>query len=350
MGKPHLQKMILESMKKHRIPGLAIGIIENGRLDFSHGYGLRDKEQNQLVDSNTIFEAASLSKPVFSYAVLKLIESKDLNLDTPLSQYLPNYISNDPRIEKITTRHILSHTSGFPNRANRTLKDGPLRIHFSPGSRFSYSGEGFVYLQKVIEKITQQPLQEFMNQSVFRPLKLDSSSFTWSDRFQARLSQGFDSDGAPSPREKYLHANAAYTLYTSISDYSKFIAAILNDSCFDNDPFQEMLRSQINVNPNCLIYLDPENSNSFESKVLSWSLGWGIESKKDHVVFWHWGDNGAFKNFVLFNMSTRSAVIIFTNSWDGMSAFPDILKGITGCTYLAFDWLERSYAIKDSLQ
>src|SRR5205085_228501 len=118
--------------------------------------GLLTKEP---VNTETIFEAASLSKPVSAYAALKLCDKGLLKLDEPLSNYLPEpYIADDPRIKLVTMRHVLTHTPGFPNwRRNATLN-----FINNPGEKFSYSGEGFVYLQAVVEHITRQPLQEYI--------------------------------------------------------------------------------------------------------------------------------------------------------------------------------------------
>jgi len=132
------------------------------------------------VTNETVFEAASLSKPVFAYGVLKLVDQGKLDLDTPLNKYLGNNydVVDDPRINLITARHVLSHTSGFPNwRDNDRTKN--LLIHFTPGDKWSYSGEGMVYLSKVIEKITGLSLEDFMQQTVLQPLGMTSSSYIW---------------------------------------------------------------------------------------------------------------------------------------------------------------------------
>lgn len=152
-----LEQMVPHLMTEADIPGLSIALIRDSKMIWSHGFGVTNSETKALVNANTVFEAASLTKPVFAYAVLKLVDSGKLDLDTPLVKYLPGKydVGDDPRLEQITARHVLSHTTGFPNwrpRGSQTIK-----IHFVPGHHFSYSGEGFVYLSRVVEHIAGEP-------------------------------------------------------------------------------------------------------------------------------------------------------------------------------------------------
>ncbi len=146
-------------MKDGEVPGLSIAVINDAKVVWQKSFSVVNSATNQPVSDDTIFEAASLSKPVFAYGVLRLVEKGKLDLDTPLVKYLPKpYVQNDERAGLITAWMVLTHTTGFPNwRNNQALK-----THFNPGERFSYSGEGFVYLQKVVEHLTGQPLDAVM--------------------------------------------------------------------------------------------------------------------------------------------------------------------------------------------
>src|SRR5215471_4940680 len=169
-----LDKWLPDRMAKGVVPGLSIALFRDRRRYWVHSFGVRDAKSGQPVTEETIFEAASLSKPVFAYGVLKLVDRGKLDLDIPLSRYMPQlYVEGDRRIDKITARIVLSHRTGFPNWRGA---GHPLEIYFTPGERFSYSGEGFVYLQKVVEAITGKPLNEYMSEAVFRPLGMASSS------------------------------------------------------------------------------------------------------------------------------------------------------------------------------
>jgi CubicO group peptidase (beta-lactamase class C family) len=146
---------IPDLMNRATVPGLSIALIEEDKVAWLGSFGARNAKTGEKVDERTVFQAASLSKAVFAYAVMKLADQGKLDLETPLSQYLPGYLENDDRINRITARHVLTHRTGFPNWRSGGK---PLTIQFTPGERFSYSGEGFVYLQRVVEKITGQPL------------------------------------------------------------------------------------------------------------------------------------------------------------------------------------------------
>ena len=147
-----LKQRIPQMMTDTNVPGLSIAVIQGARLVWSRGFGVRDRESNVPVDEGTMFEAASMSKPVFAYAVMKLCERGLLGLDTPLTKYTTRrFLKGDPRLDLITARHVLSHTSGFQN--TRSQRE-PLKIHFTPGEKWTYSGEGFAYLQSVVTHLT----------------------------------------------------------------------------------------------------------------------------------------------------------------------------------------------------
>jgi CubicO group peptidase (beta-lactamase class C family) len=246
-----LEKDIPDLMHQADVPGVAIAILRHGKPYWQHNFGVKNTKTNEPVADDTIFEAASLSKPVFAYAVLKLVDQGKLGLDVPLSSYLPKpYIDGrgsgsvpanpemrgsgfvlanpelmkDPLLDKITARIVLSHRTGFRNWRN----DEPLKIYFTPGERFSYSGEGYVYLQTIVEQITGKPLNDVMTALVFTPLGMTSSSYAWRSDFDARTAYGHDADSISGNLRKDDHANAAASLNTTAHDYALFLAAVLN--------------------------------------------------------------------------------------------------------------------------
>ncbi len=148
-----IEKHVPELMKQAAVPGLSLTLIRGAKVFWSQAFGVRSSVSQEPVTPDTVFEAASLSKPVFAYASLKLCEAGILDLDTPLTEYLPDPSAPDKaQLALVTMRHVLSHSTGFPNWQP---KGESLRIHFGPGGRFSYSGEGYVYLngQQVIKRM-----------------------------------------------------------------------------------------------------------------------------------------------------------------------------------------------------
>ncbi len=260
-----LMRCVPEAMDKASIPGLSIAVVRDGRVLWTEGFGVRSLETGEPVDSGTIFQAASLGKPVFAYAVMQLVGEGRLDLDRSLSDYLPGYLMKDDRIEQMTARMVLSHTTGFPNWRG----DAGLRIYFEPGLKFSYSGEGYVYLQKVVERITRQPLDLFMQEQVFGPLEMDHSSYRWQEDYRSNYAVGHASDGAPQDSRRMTRANAAYSLYTTAEDFAKFMLAVMRGRGLQDARLQQMLTPQVDL-ADCLNCTGSDKPPAETSDVLSW--------------------------------------------------------------------------------
>ena len=331
-----LQKRIPELMKDISVPGLSLALIRDGKTYWVHGFGVRDAKAGQAVTDDTIFEAASLSKPVFAYGALKLVDQGTLDLDTPLTRYLPKpYIEGDARLEKITARIVLSHRTGFPN----WRPDGnALTIHFAPGERFSYSGEGFVYLAKVVEQLTGKPLNDYMTEAVFQPLGMKSSSYVWRPEYDARTATGHDASGQPGEKGKPAEANAASSLHTTAADYALFVEALLNGTGLKAQTLREMERPQIPVDPACTNCTERKPKEL--SKSVFWGLGIGIQETKQGESLWHWGDNGSFKCYVVAFPKRKIGMVMFMNGANGLSIASDVVQVAVGGEQPAFHWLK----------
>ncbi len=330
-----LERDIPELMRKYGVPGLSIALIRGGKATWVHAFGIKEAGTGRPVNVETVFEAASLSKPVFAYGVLKLVEQGKLELDVPLTTYLPKpYITGDERLAKITARIVLSHRTGFPN-----WRDGDsLPIYFTPGERFSYSGEGYIYLQRVVEQITGKPLNEYMTEAVFTPLGMTSSSYVWRPDFDAVTATGHDSGGKAVELWKPKEALTASSLNTTAKDYARFVEAVLNGKGLKPATLREMETPQIPLDPECRICLKHEPKQL--STNLFWGLGWGIDRKDGTDVLWHWGDNGAFKAFVMAEPKSKSGVVMFANSENGLELAKPVVDEAMGEESLAFEWLK----------
>lgn len=330
-----LEKDIPELMKKDGVPGLSIAVIRGGKTTWVHGFGTKEAQKSQPVSQDTVFEAASLSKPVFTYGVLKLVEQGKLGLDVPLTKYLPKpFIAGDERLAKITARIVLSHRTGFPNWPN---DDGVL-IYFTPGERFSYSGEGYIYLQRVVEQITGKPLNDYMREAVFSPLGMTNSSYVWRPDFDSLTATGHDSNGKPTELAKPKDALAASTLNTTATDYARFLGAVLNGKGLKPATLRQMEAPEIALDPECRICI--KKGPKQLSKTLFWGLGWGIERKDGTDMLWHWGDNGSFKAFVMADPKTKSGVVMFANSENGLKIAKPLVDEAMSSESLAFEWLK----------
>ncbi|PWU05061.1 MAG: hypothetical protein C5B52_00410, partial [Bacteroidetes bacterium] len=321
-----LQKDIPTLMKDAQIPGLSIALIENGRIIWEAGYGVSNADTRKPVTRMTIFEAASLTKVVTCYTVLKLVDQGKINLDTPLNKYLGNNydVVNDDRINLITARRVLTHSAGFPNWRNDGSKTLP--INFNPGERFSYSGEGFVYLSRVAEKLTGMKFEDLVKRTVLEPLGMTSSNFTWVDSYKEIGAYRHDWSGKVSFRNEGRDPNAAASLRTTAEDYAKFMIAIMNGTGLKESTWNEMLKPQIAVNEKTAPGVD-------------WGLGVGLEITSGVKDFWHWGDQGDSKCYMTGYPDSKNGVVYFTNSNNGLSIVREILKDALGGPHPAPDWL-----------
>lgn len=311
-----------ELMNELKVPGVSITVIKNREITLSKYFGFADANLKIQVNDKTMFEACSMSKPVFAYLVLKLVEKGKLELDKPLYNYLPEkFVCEDEDYPtQITARMILSHTSGLPNwRKTGEERETPLPIYFKPGAKFNYSGEGIFYLQRVVEKIISEPLESFSERTLFDKLGLESTSFVWDEKFDNQIVTGHNPDGNCNKRIKYIHSNAAYTLYTTPDEYAKLIIEILkpgnqNDYSLSDSMIKEMLIHQVRVDTREVIDRPGRNLGLQGFR----GLGWAIDSTITGDIVYHSGSNQTgFRCYSQFNPKDGSGIVIMTNGENG---------------------------------
>lgn len=319
-------------IERGNVPGLAYAVVRGGKTAELGALGVRDRSTGAPVDENTVFEAASLSKPVFAYAVLQLVDSGVLSLDTPLARYAPGEIGGDAGASLVTVRDVLSHTSGLPNWRSWT---SPLKTNFRPGSRFSYSGEGFVWLQRVVVAATGETLDAVMARLVFDPLGMTRSSYVWRPEFEADHAvphQGLK----PLAKARPATPVVAYSLHTTAADYARFLQAVLSGARLRRTTAGQWLHPQIELFQRCIECLASDAEQ--RDQHVAWGLGWGLEPQQG--TFFHWGDNGGFKAFAAGSPAKRLAVIVFTNGSNGMAVMPEIIDRLMPGEHPAFAWLD----------
>ena len=327
-----IENLTPELMKGLNIPGVSIALIKD-EIIFTKSFGVKDIRSSSPVTNETMFEACSMSKPVFAYMVLKLVEQKKLDLDIPLNNYLSEeFVSEDDEYSnKVTARMIFSHTGGFPNwRKGEEEREGPLPIYFTPGERFSYSGEGYFYLQRVVEKITGKSLEENAKELLFQPSGLNHSNFIWSDKIDSLISCGHDTSGNFLAKSNYFHPNSAYTLYTTAKDYARFIIEILksnkeSDSSDSRIFSDEMLKPQVDV-----LVRDPiERPGRSLGLFTYWGLGWAIDSTASGKIYYHSGANRTgFRCYSQFRVDDGSGIVIMTNGLNGSELWRRLIREI----------------------
>ncbi|MEM8963175.1 MAG: serine hydrolase domain-containing protein [Acidobacteriota bacterium] len=296
------------------IPGIQIAAVDGDAIVWQRALGIARLSDGRRVDLDTLFESASLSKPVFARIAFDEVAAERLDLDRPIdASFAYERIAHEPRAKTITATHALGHSSGMPNWQDEPLATTPIDLMFAPGERFGYSGEGYVYLQKAIEHATGKTLQTLAEERVFKPLAMRQSSFIWSEQVGAAAADGHDRFGSPRPLHNADAGISASSLFTTAGEYARFLRDELARA--DHPGFQP-------VTP---IVLDRQGEPMPEG-VLSWAPGWGIYQHEGRKLVWHWGDNGQFRGFVAAEPETRRGIVFFTNSQNGLRLIEPIVR------------------------
>ena len=317
-------------MRDATVPGLSIALVQGGKLLWTRAFGVQSTATKAPVEEDTIFEAASVSKTVFAYAILKLCDKGTLVLDQPLTKYVPwRFLEGDSRLDQITARHILSHTGGFQDWRSG---DHPLKIHFTPGEKFMYSGEGYFYLQSVLTHLTGRvdrnqcaqyeagfevcatDFGSYMQRNLLEPFGMSSSTYEPSER--AQIARGHNTEGKPNPASKprgsdVARYGSAGGLLTTARDYARFLIELLapkptDDFRLNTARRSEMFKPHIKLPPDQLI-----------DGATSWALGWAVQEREDRNILVHSGGQSGFRSLAMASPEKRSGFIVLTNSDTG---------------------------------
>lgn len=238
-----VDKFVRHQMDSLQIPALSIAIINDNKIVYYQAAGIKNAK-NEHIDNQTVFEAASMTKPVFAYTVHKLVKEHVLSLDTPLYKYYPyEDIKYDERYKLITARMVLSHTTGFPN----WRQDNRLTINVTPGTRFGYSGEGYEYLGLVISHLTGKKIDVLIQEYVFDPLSIKNSYLVYNDYVKDHITDGLKDNKDWGRNGAALQPHVAYSLYTDAKEYAKFVMELIKESGAANSIFQTMAVPQMEI-------------------------------------------------------------------------------------------------------
>jgi len=334
-------------MQAAEVTGAGIAILNDGKIAYMKGYGFRDKEKNLPLTVDSVMSAASISKAAFAYLVMKLVDDKLIDLDKPVYQYLPKplpeypkyaELAGDDRYKRITARMLLSHTSGFPNW--RFLEDDrKLKIHFEPGSRYAYSGEGIDLLQLVVETVAGKPLDELMDERVFRPLGMSRTSMIWQDGFESDYANGYDEYGRSVGAHRWKTADAAGSLQITVSDLAKLMLAVMDGKGLSPKSHEQMLAPQIAISSKhqfpSLAY---ERTDENKAIRLSYGLGWGLYWSPYGKAFFKEGHDDGWRNYTVCFEAPKSGIVILTNSGNGEGIFKDLLETLLKDTFTPIEW------------
>lgn len=349
-----LDQKIQSLMAAARVPGVAIAVFNRNQPVYKKAFGYKHLDAKAPLRTTTNLYGASFSKAVFAVLVMKLVEEGVLDLDKPLQAYLNKPIFEyapaakwhdhyqdlqaDPLYPSITARMCLSHTSGFPNwRWDES--DEKLRVKFTPGSRYSYSGEGMVYLQVVLEKMLGKPLEALMQEKVFTPLAMQMSSYTWQPRFEKDYSLGHRAAGEPYGKDKDNEARGASTLETNLEDYCRFIAGVLQHKILKPATTQLMFTPQVRIRSvQQFGPLSQKDSTANDAIRLSYGLGWGLLESPYGTGAFKEGHGDGFQHYSIIFPQQATAIVIMSNSDNAESIFKELLQLTIGDTFTPWYW------------
>jgi CubicO group peptidase (beta-lactamase class C family) len=351
---------VRKAMTKTGAKGIALAIIDHGHVQYVQAYGVRNA-RNDPLRTDTVMYGASLTKVVFAYSVLQLVDQRKLALDTPLAAYLdrplPEYDTNaiypdkygpyrdlasDLRWKRITPRMVLNQSTGFPNFW-WDEPDQKLHIHFDPGSHYSYSGEGMILLQFVIENGLKAMGLGFdlgeLTQSAFNKLEMARTSLRWRPDFRPNLADGFNDRGEVVLHDERSKVRVAGSMDTTIADLSKFVASLIRREGLSAASYAEMVKPQLHIAtahqfPN----FAPELPAERQRKDLFAGLGLIVFEGPQGRGFFKGGHDNQTANTMVCIERGKRCVLIMSNDVRAEAAFAELVSFVLGDTGVPFDW------------
>lgn len=326
-----------EIMDKAGTPGLQLSYAnKSGTTHLARG--LKKYDTQDTVQLNSRFQAASLTKVVAAYTFFKLMDRGLISLDEPLLNYYPyDRLKNTKGADKITARMVLTHHTGLLNWEgdvpSATWRATPLTLQFDPGTDYMYSGEGFYFLQETLEHITNKSFQQIVEEEVLIPLKMQKSNIAWNDTLTNSTAYGHYTYNNPRKLGTYRKSNAAYTLYTTATDYLSFVQkALIKGEGLSEATHKLMLSRAAEVKKDSITHHDDQ--------FVPCALGMRMQINEKGTAYWHTGSNPGFRCFFITYPSSGETLVAFMNSDTAFPAMKDLMQLFlpSNQTFWAYDW------------
>lgn len=324
-----IEKIATEGIKTHNFPGIAIGIVLDGKIIYAKGFGYADRKNKKLTGADTVYQLGSVTKTFTGNLLAQLIAEKKLSLDDSLSKYFPRTVKfpTDKNGKVITVKDIATHSAEFPRYPDNLVRtDGEpiqgfskqqlyqgielVRINTPAGVRYSYSNFGYGVLGTALENLTGKTLSELFSRRIFEPLKMNNSNLVLTEKLKTYLAVPYrddDPDQQTQPWEMGALSGAG-NIFSSVNDMCLFMNEMLKDTEVNRIQQKEYLK----IND-------------------TWSYGLGnfvIASKtRNTKVIHHGGDIDGYASYLILYPEYRGGLIILTNSGMGRQ-FGEIAEGI----------------------
>jgi CubicO group peptidase (beta-lactamase class C family) len=340
VGKPIPEAALLPIMARNHVPAVSIAVIRGGGIDWAGGYGVREAGGSDRVDDKTLFQAASISKPVTAAGALRMVETGELSLEEDVNLKLRSWkVPENEFTEKrpVTLRNLLSHSAGltvhgFPGypegvelptlvqilNGEKPANTEPIRVDIEPGTKSRYSGGGYLVAQQLMMDVAARPFPELMRKLVLEPAGMTSSTFEQPllQNRRAQAAAGHRSDGKPIAGQWHVYPEmAAAGLWTTPTDLARFAIEIrraykgLSDALLSQAMARAMLTRQMD----------------------DYGLGFALPSG-GVFRFQHGGGNEGYTCFLVLSVETGDGVAVMTNGDSGEVLFKAVIAAI-GAAY-----------------
>jgi CubicO group peptidase (beta-lactamase class C family) len=336
-------------MAAAHVNGLAMAVIDDGRVVYVNSWGHRNVEKGLPLQRDTVMYGASITKFVFGYLVMQLVEEGKVDLDKPIRDYLPRplweyddgyyaSLKDDPRWEKLTLRMLLTHSAGFNNFAFME-PDEKIHIHFEPGSRYSYSGDGIILAQRVLEWGLGIDVEAEMQRRIWDRFGMTRTSLRWRPEWNANLADGYALDGSFEPHDERSNVRAAGSMDTTIEDLARFYAGFMRGEGLEPATRTEMLRPQLPIrSPAQFPTLSEAVAPQLAPYQLSAALSVVTFRSKDGLAFFKGGHNEWTGNITICVMKTKRCVIYLSNDVRAESLFQRLTEATVGDPGMPWSW------------
>lgn len=336
--------LIAKLVAEHHLGAMAVAVVQDGRVAYTAIAGA--VAPGRPADSRTVFRGASLSKPVFAYLVLRMVDEGILALDTSVAGLLPRPLASyehyralaaDPRHRALTVRRVLSQQSGLPNWHRR----GPVPLLAEPGTQFGYSGEGYALLQFAVEERTGRPVNDLAREKVFAPLGMVNTSYLWERRFNDRFAVDLNSELRPLIEESREQANVAGSLITNATDYARFLLAVMEGRGLLETTRTAIVTPQERITSRSLFSAPATDTGAAQSLGLSWTVGWGrLESSRGGPALFHVGREEGCEAYAVIFPERRTGFVVLSLSPVTSTFTAPLVDALIGGGSEPLDWLE----------
>lgn len=347
LGPDQVAYKVEQLMAAAKVTGLGVAVISKGEVVYQRAFGKADAKHGRLLREDSVMYAASFTKAMFATLLVQLAEEGAIDLDISIEQLLPKPLSEyekyadlagDDRWKKITPRMLLSHTSGLPNW--RWTEPGEkLVIHFTPGQRYAYSGEGINLLQFVLENGLQLNVGDLMRERIFKPYKMQRTSMTWQPEYESQIALGHDEKGDVLGHKQRSSARAAGSADSSLVDMAKFIRGMMRRERITNGQLKTMLSPQIRIRSRSQFpTIRVDTTTRDDAIALSYALGWGVFTSPHGKAFFKEGHDDGWQNYMVGFPDKKIAIVLMSNSSNAESIFKYLLAELIGDNYSPTEW------------